>query len=197
MWPALVLPLLLAAPPAPADFFGFRPDDDRVLADWNESVAFFRALDTASDRVAVEEIGKTTEGRPFLVVTITSPENFARIGAIRRDNLRLYDPRGLGEDEARELQRRYFLATPEFDPRVYWRITDNWLELTVRFVTHEHGVRAVKDAMSRDILKALDEAGIGIASATFEVVGLPTLRIRAADPQPKLDSPKPAPSPGG
>lgn len=29
-----------------------------------------------------------------------------------------------------------------------------------------------------DILKALDEAGIGIASATFEIVGLPPIRIR-------------------
>ena len=31
--------------------------------------------------------------------------------------------------------------------------------------------------MSRDILKALDEAGIGMASATFEIVGLPPLQI--------------------
>lgn len=38
--------------------------------------------------------------------------------------------------------------------------------------------REVKDAMSRDILKALDEAGIGIASATFEITGLPALRIQ-------------------
>ena len=31
--------------------------------------------------------------------------------------------------------------------------------------------------MSRDILTALDEAGIGIASATFEIVGLPPIRL--------------------
>ena len=69
------------------------------------------------------------------------------------------------------------------EPRVYWRLTDNWLELTVRFVTREHGVRDVKDRMSREILQALDEAGIGLASATFEVVGLPqvTVKVNHAD----------------
>ncbi|MBA2453327.1 MAG: mechanosensitive ion channel family protein, partial [Chloroflexia bacterium] len=64
------------------------------------------------------------------------------------------------------------------EPKVYWRITDNWLELTVRFVVHERGIRDLKDAASRDILAALDEAGIGIASATYDIVGFPTLRVR-------------------
>ena len=31
--------------------------------------------------------------------------------------------------------------------------------------------------MSRDILKALDEAGIGIASASYEITGLPALEV--------------------
>jgi hypothetical protein len=60
---------------------------------------------------------------------------------------------------------------------VYYRLTDNWLELTVRFIAEDHGVRSLKDAMSRDILAALDEAGIGIASATFAIVELPEVRI--------------------
>ena len=62
--------------------------------------------------------------------------------------------------------------------RVYFRLTDNWLELTVHFIAKERGVRDLKDAMSRDILQALDDAGIGIASATFEIVGLPPLRLQ-------------------
>ncbi len=47
----------------------------------------------------------------------------------------------------------------------------------MRFVVEDHGIREVKDAMSRDILAELEAAGIGIASATFEVVGLPALRL--------------------
>jgi len=33
----------------------------------------------------------------------------------------------------------------------YWRLTDNWLELSVRFLTLDHGTRPIKDVMSRDI----------------------------------------------
>ena len=47
----------------------------------------------------------------------------------------------------------------ELRPRVYYRLTDNWLELTVRFVGPDHGIRELKDAMSREILDAFDEAG--------------------------------------
>lgn len=89
----------------------------------------------------------------------------------------------LAEEEVHELQRRYFMSQPDFEPRVYWRITDNWLELTVRFVARDHGVRELKDAMSRDILAGFDAAGIGIASATFEVVGVPPLRFAPPSPE--------------
>ena len=76
--------------------------------------------------------------------------------------------------------RRYFMEKVSTEPRVYWRITDNWVELTIRFVTREHGARDVIDKMSRDILQEFDEARIGIASATFEIVGLPTLKVESA-----------------
>ena len=77
----------------------------------------------------------------------------------------------MSDESLREMQRRYFMKPAEMKPKVYYRLTDNWLELTVRFIAEDRGVRDLKDAMSRDILKALDEAGIGIASATFEIVG--------------------------
>lgn len=83
----------------------------------------------------------------------------------------------LGRDALREMQRRYVLQAADLRPKVYYRLTDNWLELTVRFIARDHGVRGLKDAMSRDILQGLDQAGIGLASATFEIVGLPPLRI--------------------
>jgi hypothetical protein len=38
--------------------------------------------------------------------------------------------------------------------------------------------------MSRDILKSLDGAGIGLASATFEIVGLPPMHV-AVNENPK------------
>jgi small-conductance mechanosensitive channel len=86
----------------------------------------------------------------------------------------------MGEAELLEIERRYFIRRPEMTPKVYFRLTDNWLELTVRFIARDHGIRELKDAMSREILASLDDAGIGIASSTFEVVGLPPLRLERA-----------------
>ena len=75
------------------------------------------------------------------------------------------------------MRTRYAMADAELAPAVYWRITDNWLELTLRFLVHTRGVRGVKDKMYRDILGGLDTAGIGIASATYDVVGLPPVHV--------------------
>jgi len=86
--------------PSPESVLGFVPGEDRKLADWGQVVAYLKALDEASDRVSVEEVGKTTQGRPFLIVTVTSAANHARLGEIRGANARLADPRGLGEAEA-------------------------------------------------------------------------------------------------
>jgi small-conductance mechanosensitive channel len=83
----------------------------------------------------------------------------------------------LSQEYLAELQRRYQIAFSEIAPRVYWRLTDNWLELTVRFLAPDHGTRAIKDAMSREILRRYDEAGIAIASATYEITGLPTVTL--------------------
>lgn len=86
----------------------------------------------------------------------------------------------LDEGAVNELKRRYFLERLQTQPRVYWRLTDNWLELTVRFVVRDRGIREVKDAMARDLLEALDAAKIRVASASFELSGLPPLRLEAA-----------------
>lgn len=85
-------------------------------------------------------------------------------------------------DAMRELQRRYFMKGAGIEPRVYWRITDNWLELAVRFVVQIEGIREVKDRMSRYILEEFDKAGIGIASGTYEVVGMPPLDVALRGP---------------
>src|SRR4051812_43999979 len=49
------------------------------------------------------------------------------------------------------------LSVPERE-RVYYRLTDDWLKLTVRFLVRDHGIRDVKGAMSRNILAGLDRA---------------------------------------
>jgi small-conductance mechanosensitive channel len=82
----------------------------------------------------------------------------------------------LSKEEGERMAREYFVDLDYGEPHVYWRITDNWLELIVRFICLPHDARAVKDRMSRRILAAFDEAKIIVASSTVEIVGLPALR---------------------
>ena len=63
----------------------------------------FNKLGKASNRVRVDVIGQTTERRPFLRVTITSPEHLAKLDRYEEITRRLSDPRGLSTEEAERL----------------------------------------------------------------------------------------------
>jgi hypothetical protein len=63
------------------------------------------------------------------------------------------------------------------EPPVSWRLTDHWSDLSVRFVIRDRGVREIKDAMSREILAELESAGIPLALTTFELTGIPPIRV--------------------
>ena len=89
--------------PSPEEHLGFRVGEDRKLADWPEIVEYFTMVAKASDRVRIEELGKTTEGNPFVLATISSPENLRRLEDLRAIQTRLNDPSGVTADEAEKL----------------------------------------------------------------------------------------------
>jgi small-conductance mechanosensitive channel len=83
---------------------------------------------------------------------------------------------GLGKKEVTRLEERFGLDVGDIDPRVFWRITQDWLELTVRFLAPDHGIRSIKDAMTRDILAGFTNAKIIIAATRQEAVAAPSPR---------------------
>ena len=83
---------------SPKEHLGFEVGEDRKLADWPQVAEYFQALDKASDRVRTKEIGKTTEGNPLLVATISSPKNIAELRQYRAMQSKLADPRTLSDD---------------------------------------------------------------------------------------------------
>ncbi len=91
--------------PAPKDTLGFTPGDDRKLASWASIVDYFKKLDAASDRVMLEEIGKSTMGAPFVYATISSPENLRNLEKYKQINAKLADPRKLTGGQASLLAR--------------------------------------------------------------------------------------------
>jgi hypothetical protein len=83
--------------PAPEEVIGFRVGDDRKLASWASIVDYFRRLDAASDRMKFEELGKTTLGAPFVMATISTPENLARLSEFKEIQRQLADPRTISK----------------------------------------------------------------------------------------------------
>lgn len=78
---------------APNEILGFTPGDDRKLASWAQTVDYFQKLDSASDRVIFEEIGKSTMGKPFVYATISAPANLKNLEKYKQINKKLADPR--------------------------------------------------------------------------------------------------------
>ncbi len=154
-------------------------------ATWVQSRQFTGRIVTVSNsKIFSEPVFNYTRDFPFIweemVIPITFTADRARAEAIMlaAANQHATEAMEMAEDKKATLQDRFGVEPIDLDARVYYRITDNWLELTVRFVVGTHRIRSVKDAMSRTIITELDRAGIGIASSTYDIVGFPPIEIR-------------------
>lgn len=87
----------------PLEFFGKNPGDDRVMIRWDELCKYYREMSEISDRVILEEKGKTSEGNDFLFLYVSSPENLKRLEEYRQISMQLSDPRGLTQAEINDL----------------------------------------------------------------------------------------------
>ena len=99
-----------AAIPAPADVLGFVPGDDRKLASWNQIVEYFKRLDESSDRVKFETLGQTSMNKPFVMATISSPANLAKLEEYKQIQAQLADPRKLGAPGVRDKKAAELIA---------------------------------------------------------------------------------------
>jgi small-conductance mechanosensitive channel len=68
-----------------------------------------------------------------------------------------------------EMRRRYPIPISDLEPRVFVRATDNYMELSARFVIAVRTSRVATDELTRLVRKGLDDAGIAIASTTMDV----------------------------
>lgn len=85
-----VLPLGAQSIQSPEQYFGHRIGEDRKLVDWDGIVAYLNLVARASERVNLREVGKTTQGRPFLLLEISSESNLANLDRYKALQRRLY-----------------------------------------------------------------------------------------------------------
>jgi small-conductance mechanosensitive channel len=146
-----------------------------------------RIVRVTNDKIFDTPVYNYTREFPFLFEEIHIPIKYdadrARAEAILLDVARrnTTDIVRDATDALDVLRRRYFLPDQvALGPAVYWRLTDNWIEMSLRFVAPERGIRPLKDRMSREILAGFDEAGLGLASGTYEIVGMPPLKVNVS-----------------
>lgn len=94
----LLASFILTSPTAPAQdapqkILGFQPTDDRKIADWTQISNYFQKLDAQSERVKVENFGKTTLGKPMIAAFISAPENLKKLNDLQAIQQKLSDPR--------------------------------------------------------------------------------------------------------
>jgi len=76
--------------PTPESVIGHKVGEWHVTHD--KLVEYMKAVAKSSDRITIEDRGKTYEGRSLILLTITSPENQKNIESIRLNHLKITDP---------------------------------------------------------------------------------------------------------
>ncbi|MFD0796943.1 M14 family metallopeptidase [Maribacter chungangensis] len=76
-----------ASIPTPKDIIGHEVGEWHVTHD--KLMFYMQALAKASNRISIENRGETFEGRPILLLTVTTPQNHQNIEQIRKDHVAL------------------------------------------------------------------------------------------------------------
>jgi len=93
--------------PTPESVFGFEVGADFELINYEQSLAYFERLAAASDRIELQEIGRTSFGRPWHVALISSAANLRDAERYRQISRQLaYPADDMTDEDARALARQ-------------------------------------------------------------------------------------------
>jgi small-conductance mechanosensitive channel len=141
-----------------------------------------RIVTITNDKIFEEPVFNSTRDFPFIwdemIIPITYASDRRRAEAILLEAAQTStaDIQKEAEPYRLHLNETYHLDLVTLAPQVFLRITDNWLELSLRFIVRDQASRDTKDQMTRAILAGFDAAGIGIASTTIDIVAFPPVR---------------------
>ena len=105
---AAALPTTLSAQPrltSPKEFFGHDIGADYELPNYTKLHAFFATIAKQSDRVILDTIGMTEEGRPQIMAIVSSPANLKNLARYKEISNRLAMADGLDSAEAAKLAK--------------------------------------------------------------------------------------------
>jgi len=89
----------------------------------------------------------------------------------------------LAKNEISHMERKYFLSRGSMNAEVFVRLTDNWIELTARYVTPVRQRRIIRSKISQKILEDIEKSErINIASQTVDIVGFHASSVKTTIP---------------
>jgi hypothetical protein len=87
----------------PRESFGFNVGDDYQMVTYTQAEAFWKKLATESDRVKLQSIGKTAEGRDQWMLIFSSPANLKQLDHYKEISQKLQRAEGVTEEQAHAL----------------------------------------------------------------------------------------------
>jgi len=127
---------------------GQSPREETDTRSWVHSRQFTgRIVTVTNDTVFDEPVYNYTHEFAFIWDEISVPVHFHQDFAkaerimIAAGQKHAVTGESLGKGEVKRLQDRFGIELGSIDPAVFWRITENWLELTIRFLGPDHGDR--------------------------------------------------------
>jgi hypothetical protein len=86
----------------PEQFLGHKVGADNKLVRWDKAVEYFKLAAAGSDRVRYRELGKTSNGNPFVVLEISSADTLRNLDRYKQLERKLYFQGGAPTDAERE-----------------------------------------------------------------------------------------------
>ena len=149
------------------------------VGEWVKADQYTGRIVTVANRVVwVNPVYNFTQHWGYLWDEITLPityeSDWQRAAELMLEHGQTYTAELQADAEAKlsRLVDRYPLKELTVEPTLYLAMTDNWVEITLRFVVDAQERRRVKDQLHRDLLKHFQaEENISVASMTIEIFG--------------------------
>lgn len=145
-----------------------------------------RVVRIANSFVFKEPVFNYSGDFPFLWDEITVPVKYGSDYQQARELLQQISNEIVGDYAKQaaiswqDMVKKYMIEDASVEPMVTMITNDNWVEFTIRYVVDYKKRRSTKDIIFTRIIEAIEKTDgkISLASATFELVGIPDLSVR-------------------
>jgi small-conductance mechanosensitive channel len=157
------------------------------IGEWVQADQYSGRVVTLANRVVFSDpVFNYTQHWQYLwdeiMIPITYESDWQRAGEIMLERAHKYTShfQEQAQIELEEMVKTYPVHATTVEPTLYIIMTDNWIEIALRYVVEPRERRQVKGQLHHELLQHFQsEPDVTVASATFEIVGFPPLRNKA------------------